>query len=167
MHRLAKTVLTSFVLFGAPCFLLAQNPQANTLDSTQRTTLAVSISGLRNDKGQILVELWNSPDGFPTNGDKGFKLVTVDGSKAVGGTIAVTFSVPPGTYAVSTLHDENRNNKMNIGALGIPKEGYGASNNVAPHFRSPSFEEAKFIVPASGQKISICMRYLIGTHSHC
>lgn len=136
----------------------AQTPAATTA-TAPKTTLTVSVSGLRNDKGQIMIQLWNQPDGFPTKGDKGYKLINIDANKAVNGTVTVTFDVPAGTYALSTLHDENKNNKMDTNAFGIPKEGYGASNNVVTHLHAPSFDQAEFQVSSSGQKISISMQY--------
>ena len=66
--------------------------------------------------------------------------------------MTVTFDVPPGAYAVSTLHDENKNNKMDTNAFGFPKEGYGASNNVVTHLHAASFDQAKFQVSDSGRK---------------
>ena len=38
--------------------------------------------------------------------------------------------IPPGTYAIAVFHDENANGKLDKNFLGIPCEGYGASNNV-------------------------------------
>ncbi len=139
--------------------IVAQTGLPTISSDAQKTILTASVSGLRNDKGQVLIQLWNAPDGFPTKGEKGYKLIAIDATKAINGTVTVAFEITPGTYAVSTLHDENRNNKMDTNALGIPKEGYGASNNVVTHFHPPSFDQAKFLVPASGQKILISMRY--------
>ena len=59
--------------------------------------------------------------------------------------MAVTFEdLPYGTYAITILHDENGNLKVDANFLGIPKEGYGFSNNARNLFRAPKFEEAKF-----------------------
>jgi uncharacterized protein (DUF2141 family) len=44
------------------------------------------------------------------------------------------------------FHDENGNGKLDKNVVGIPKEGYGASNNPARKMRPPTFEEAKFAV---------------------
>ncbi|MFM7430954.1 MAG: DUF2141 domain-containing protein [Flammeovirgaceae bacterium] len=41
--------------------------------------------------------------------------------------------------------------------MGIPKEGYGFSNNVMGTMGPPSFEKAKFKL--SGEKVVIRMRY--------
>lgn len=130
-----------------------------TQPSAAQTTLTVTVSGLRNTKGQVLIWLWNGPDGFPKQGDKSFKLAAIDADKAVGGTVTAAFAVPPGSYAVTMLHDENKNSQMDTNFLGIPAEGYGASNNPITHFGPPSFEQARFQVPASGQKIAIVTHY--------
>jgi uncharacterized protein (DUF2141 family) len=37
--------------------------------------------------------------------------------------------IPSGTYALVVLHDENMNGKLDTNWLGVPKEGYGFSND--------------------------------------
>lgn len=156
-----SSVLTLVLTFGALAAVptTAQTVPANAANTAQKVTLTVSISGVRNDKGQVLIWVWNGPDGFPKKGDKSYKVAAIDAKKAVDGTVTTTFELSPGNFAVTTLHDENKNGEMDTNAFGIPKEGYGASNNVVTHLHAPSFEQAKFQVPASGQKISVSMRY--------
>ena len=154
------TLALAFTLASPPvASSAAQVPMVKSAHANEETRITVTITGLRNSKGQILVQLWNRPDGFPVKGEDGLTLTVVDASKSVEGTVTTTFQVVPGTYAVSILHDENSNNKMDTNALGIPKEGYGASNNPITHFHAPSFDQAKFQVPASGFKTSIAVRY--------
>ena len=51
--------------------------------------------------------------------------------KASGDSITVVFeNLKPGKYAVSVLHDANKNKDLDKNKLGIPKEGFGFSNNV-------------------------------------
>lgn len=50
----------------------------------------------------------------------------------------------PGRYAVSVYHDENNNQKIDRGWLGIPVEDYGFSNNPSTLFGPPSFARASF-----------------------
>jgi uncharacterized protein (DUF2141 family) len=76
----------------------------------------------------------------------------------VNGAVTATFSdLTPGTYAVSVLHDENGNGKMDINVFGIPTEGWAVSNNVVTHMHAPSYEQASFPVPPSGKEISIAL----------
>jgi uncharacterized protein (DUF2141 family) len=156
-----SSVLTLALAFGALAAMptRAQTVPANTSNTTEKATLTVSVSGVRNDKGQVLIWVWNGPDGFPKKGDKSYKVASIDANKAVNGIVTTKFELSPGNFAVTTLHDENKNGEMDTNAFGIPKEGYGASNNVVIHLHAPSFEQAKFQVPVSCQKISISMRY--------
>jgi uncharacterized protein (DUF2141 family) len=140
--------------------LIAQTPAATSSDNATKTTLTVSLTGIRNDQGQVFIQLWNAPEGFPKQSEKALKYVAIDAAKAVNGTVTATFSdLALGTYAVSTLHDENRNGKMDTNAFGIPKEGWAVSNNVVTHMHAPSFEQASFQLQQSGQKISIALHY--------
>jgi len=52
----------------------------------------------------------------------------------------------PGAYAVSVVHDMNKNRKTDTGFMGRPKENWGVTNNVRPKLRAPNFEEARFAV---------------------
>ena len=52
--------------------------------------------------------------------------------------------IPAGTYALVVLHDENMNGKVDTNWIGIPKEGYGFSNDAKASFSAPSFKDASF-----------------------
>jgi uncharacterized protein (DUF2141 family) len=56
------------------------------------------------------------------------------------------------------FHDENGNGKLDRNMVGIPKEGYGASNNPAKKMRAPTFDEAKFSVN-SDQTVEVKLAY--------
>ena len=55
-------------------------------------------------------------------------------------------NVPPGTYAIQLFHDKNGNGKMDFNFLGIPREGFGFSNNAKPGFSAPKFAKVAFAV---------------------
>ncbi len=69
-------------------------------------------------------------------------------------------NMPPGEYAISLLHDENDNEKMDTGLMGIPKEGYGASNDAKVTFGPPKFADARFPLTQNQTTIRIKMRYM-------
>src|SRR6266852_2483022 len=84
----------------------------------------VEISGLRNDKGQVLCALFSSADAFPKKADKAVARLTV---KIAERQATCDFSgVAAGTYAVSVVHDENSNCKLDTNFIGVPREGVGA-----------------------------------------
>jgi uncharacterized protein (DUF2141 family) len=105
-------------------------------------TVVVEMQGFRNDKGSALVSLFASKDGYPEQAQKAVRKVVVPIQK--GSAKAVLKDVPPGTYAVAVMHDEDNDRKLKKGMFGIPKEGIGASNNARGHFGPPKFDDAKF-----------------------
>jgi uncharacterized protein (DUF2141 family) len=64
-----------------------------------------------------------------------------------------------GQYAIAILHDEDSNDEMKTGVFGIPKEGYGISNNVKGRFGPPSFNDAKISLKEDRMIITIKMNY--------
>ncbi len=106
------------------------------------SNIRITIHSLRNDEGTVLLSMFKSADGYPGKNEKSVRQAK---GKVKGGTCEIVLEdVPAGTYAISILHDENNNGKMDTKAFGIPKEGYGASNDAKATFGPPSFEDAKF-----------------------
>ena len=128
----------------------AQPPQANLIH--------VEITGVRDDKGQVLCTLYSSPAGFPRNADK----AAAHSSSAIShGRAVCEFSgMTAGTYAVSVFHDENSNGKLDTNFLGIPREGVGASNNAKGHFGPPKFEAAAVQFAGGRLDLKITITYL-------
>ncbi len=117
--------------------------------------ITVDITSLLNTTGKVHIGLYNKAEDFSIV-DKVYKGAIVSPSSK---TIQYKFkNIPNGTYAISTFHDENENNKVDKNFFGIPKEGYGSSNNIRPSFRGANFEEAKFVLD-SDKNIVIDMRY--------
>jgi uncharacterized protein (DUF2141 family) len=117
--------------------------------------LTVDVSGLRNQKGQVCVSLFNAGRGFPDNPNAAVAAQCV---QTQGGVAQVTFSnLRGGSYAVAVLHDENNDGKANRNALGIPKEGFGFSRNPVLRFGPPKFGEASFVVagPSVGTQVQV------------
>jgi uncharacterized protein (DUF2141 family) len=116
-------------------------------------TLTVQITNVKNDKGQVAVALYNSEKDFMKTRYQG------KAARAVKGMVEIVFeNIPAGTYALGVIHDANGNNKLDTNILGIPKEGFGFSNNAMGTFGPPSFEKAKVEV-RSNKSVSISMKY--------
>src|SRR5688572_29377940 len=115
-----------------------------------QSTLVVNIINIKNTNGDILIGLYDSTSNFPR------KVATGKVVKVTGKEMQITFAdIKPGNYAVSVLHDENQNKDLDQGTLGIPKEGYGFSNNVMGVVGPPSFRKARFRVPHGDSAITI------------
>jgi uncharacterized protein (DUF2141 family) len=118
----------------------------------------VDISGLRSDKGQILCVLFSSADAFPTKPDKAVARLT---AKIADHQAVCDFTgVAPGTYAVSVVHDENSNGKLDRNLIGMPREGVGASNDAKGHMGPPKFKAASFEYKGGRLDLKIRVNYL-------
>ena len=115
------------------------------------------VDGVRSADGVLGVALFSAKKGFPDN-----KAMAIEGrSVPAGKRCKVIFeNVPFGVYAVSVLHDENGNGKMDKGFLGIPKEGFGVSNNPEIKMGPPSFAESRFDLHSTELNLNIEMKYL-------
>ena len=79
-------------------------------------------------------------------------------SRALSAQIVFT-GLREGVYAVSVFHDENMNRKLDKNFVGIPREGYGTSNNPKRKMGPPDFEEAKFQLTGAAQSLEIKLLY--------
>ena len=110
--------------------------QPKSVDALIKTSLSVSITGLKKQKGQVYFLLFDQEEGFPKEVAKA-KLVGKVPAK--GTSVSYTFEgVPYGQYAVAVFHDENSNGEIDTNFIGFPKEKVGASNMKGlgkPNFR--------------------------------
>ena len=122
-------------------------------------TLTIEVKDLRNAKGQLIFGVFKSADGFPSEEGKSVAWEVRPAKRGSGGAVVFTAALPPGTYAASVLHDENKSGNMDKGLGGIPREGYGVTNNPKPRFRAATFGEATFTLPPEGAKKTISVQY--------
>ena len=116
----------------------------------------IEVQNLKNITGKVSIGLYNKSENFPIV-SKVYKGIHLN---IVSHTLFYTFKkVPNGIYAVSVFHDKNSNSKLDKNFLGIPKEGYGYSNNAKATFLAPSFNDAKFKVSAQTINLKIKMEY--------
>lgn len=128
----------------------AATPTANVIH--------VDVSGLRSDKGQMLCALFSSAEAFPTKVDKAIARLT---AKIAERQAVCDFTgVAPGTYAVSVVHDENSNGKLDRNFIGMPREGVGASNDAKGHMGPPKFNAASFQYKGGRLDLKIHVNYL-------
>ena len=120
--------------------------------NTKQEGVTVTITGLRNTNGHVLLSLFKDGKGFPDKPEKAFRKERLN--IAAGKATVHLNSLPPGNYAIAILHDENDDLKMKTNWLGIPVEGYGFSNNVMGVMGPPSFTKAQFTI-TSGKTVLI------------
>jgi uncharacterized protein (DUF2141 family) len=138
----------------APFGSLAQTPGPTPAENI----IHVEISGLRNDKGRVLCALFSSAEAFPKKAEKAVARLT---SKIAERQATCDFSgIAPGTYAVSVVHDENSNGKLDTNFVGMPREGVGASNDAKGHMGPPKFSAASFHYEGGRLDLKIHVNYL-------
>ncbi len=154
-RKISQVAVSSAIL----ALLLCAPFPSLTAQTKDTGTLTIRVTGARNTKGKIGVTLFQGAQGFPDDTSKAIRQqrVEIDPNTM---SAQVTFKdVPQGAFAVSVLHDENGNGKMDKNFVGMPKEGYGASNNPKKKKRAPTFDEAKFSLSTGEQTIEIALIY--------
>jgi uncharacterized protein (DUF2141 family) len=118
----------------------------------------VKILNIKNSVGGVACALFKSPEGFPTeflHFATNIMIIKVRDREA-----RCDFEdIPPGTYALAVIHDENMNGKLDANWLGVPKEGYGFSNDAKGFMGAPSFDAASFPYDGGNLDLTISLHY--------
>jgi uncharacterized protein (DUF2141 family) len=120
-------------------------------------TLRIHVDGLRNSIGVVGTAIFKSADGWPEDMTRSFLHWPTPIPAGSGEVTAETENLPPGDYGVVTIHDENKNRKLDRNIIGIPKEGFGFANNPHVGLSAPPFSSAIVHVtcPVTETKIHI------------
>ncbi len=119
--------------------------------------VSIKIKGIEGNKGQLALLIFNGATGFPSDHTKAMKQAMVP---ITGSTVVYTFSdLPAGNYAVTVMHDENKNNTLDTNMFGIPEEGIGVSNDALSMFGPPAFNECAFSHNGNSTSIEITLDY--------
>ena len=115
--------------------------------------LHVKIDNLKNNKGKLVIALFDNSDDFLKN-TVDEKIIDID-ENLVG---EVDFKITsPGSYAVAAYHDRNANGDLDVAVI-IPREPYGFSNNARSLFGPPRFKKAAFDVVDRDVEITFGVR---------
>lgn len=115
--------------------------------------LTVHVDDVKAAGGRIEVAVYNSAGAF---------LKTATGAAGTAASAdantVVVKDLPAGDYAFAVFHDANSNGKLDKNMLGIPTEDYAFSNNALGKMGPPSFEQARFTLPAAGATLRVSLR---------
>jgi uncharacterized protein (DUF2141 family) len=118
----------------------------------------VKVLSIRNSTGTVDCALFESPVGFPIE-------VLLSATNVMVIKVRKTQArcdfedIPPGTYALAVVHDENMNGKLDTNWLGVPQEGYGFSNDVKALLGAPPFSAASFQYDGGTLDLMISLHY--------
>ena len=117
---------------------------ATALGNEEDEGLLVIVTGLRSQKGNVHIALYDDPDRFP---DFDGMILKVEVTIIDGSAHHKFNGLTSKRYAIAVYHDENDNDEFDQGFLGIPLEDYAFSNNATVFLGPPSFADAAFEVP--------------------
>ena len=116
--------------------------------------LKIIVKNVKGDNGMVLLALYNSADQFMKE-----EIMTLQVKPTDGEAVAEFKAVAFGVYAISVMHDTNGNKELDSNFMGIPKEGFGFSNDAMGMFGPPDFNKASF--EHTGKKdIVIKLKYM-------
>ncbi len=119
-------------------------------------TIEVECVDLRYDRGEVVCALYDRAESFPR--ESGVRAGAY--SSIAGGRALCRFEgIPAGRYAVAAFHDEDGDRKLRT-VLGIPREGYGFSNDARPgNFGPPKFAAAAFDFDGTTTRVTVRIHY--------
>jgi uncharacterized protein (DUF2141 family) len=124
---------------------------------TYSQLLTVEISGIKTDKGVILLSIYRDSQTF--DAETPFMVYTFDKEKMVDGKMNVSISdLPDGTYGIALIDDENGNGKIDFKFF-VPTEGFGFSNYYFKGKRKPRFESFSFQLCEESTTTTIMVQY--------
>lgn len=122
--------------------------------ASQGADLTVTVIGLKGQDGLLSVSLFDSEEAW--NDDT--KMIEAEQVEVDAETEIVIFDdLPPGIYSIRLMHDENSNGKLDTNIFGVPKEGWGYSNNPRAMGRA-KWDQAAFELGTEDRAITINVR---------
>lgn len=128
------------------------------LGAADPLSVNIAVTGLRSDKGMIQICLFHSSSGFPDCSEQQDAIKR--SIPAQGDTTTTIDGLSPGVYAISLIHDENGNGRLDT-RLGIPREGVGFSRNPNFFFGPPGFKAAQFDATEQVTQETVRVRYFL------
>lgn len=121
-------------------------------------TLHITVSGIRNTKGLIRLEFYNSAQSFDNR--KPILVKTIPKSGMKNGTLSVTYpGLDAGLYGIALLDDENNNHEMDYDVF-LPDEGFGFSDYYHKGLSHPKFSQFDFYLKNETKNVKIFVRYM-------
>lgn len=104
--------------------------------------LNIAIEGLRNNKGQIILNIYTNSQSFKK--EEPDHIYFYQKSQCKKGKMVIdNLEIPTGFYGIVLIDDENCNKKLDFKLI-VPQEGFAFSNYPFSQFRKPNFEAFSF-----------------------
>jgi uncharacterized protein (DUF2141 family) len=133
------------------------NPDQVEEGDQSENLIHVEITGLRNNRGQVYCQLFQSAEGFPSNtdGNAASTASTITNRRA-----GCDFeNQDSGSYAILVFHDEDSSHVLELNPNSTPREGVGLSNNPKATSALPGYDAAKFPYRTGKLNLTINVNY--------
>lgn len=134
------TISTLLVAFFSVSPSVAQSTNAT------KHTLSVHLKGFNDNKGNIVLSVYDSPEHFRKHPLQVVRVSTLTAQRQ-----PISLLLPTGSYAISVYQDANANGKIDRNLIGIPTELGGFSNNPRIIMEPPSFKRCAFRLETNQQ----------------
>jgi len=145
--------LLLLVLFGLflTSFMLRKSGETDVLVNLQFTAI-------KSPKGCLQYGIYKDAESFRK--EKPWRVIRVAKSVLKDDKISSVLHLPPGTYGISVLDDENANGAMDFNLAGMPKEGFAFSNYFHSGLSRPVFQQFKFELRSNPLQLVCKFRYM-------
>lgn len=118
-------------------------------------TLTVVVEGVNDQDGNVGLLVFNSDKGWAEDRAAALRDITVPAHR---GTVNIVVpNLPAGDYALSLVHDVNKNHKLDRNWMSKPTEQWALSNNPHAVIKTPSYSACKFTLKGD-QEIHVKMQ---------
>jgi uncharacterized protein (DUF2141 family) len=126
---------------------------AALFDNAEDFSLDLEVRAMISGSGEISTGVFTREEDFPRPPAQRIS------TAADGKVVRIRFTdLKPGEYAVAMFQDRNGNGRLDTNFAKTPLEPWGMSNDPRPSKRAPTFDDAKFSVPAEGVAIVVNLR---------
>ena len=121
-------------------------------------TIYIEITGVRSNVGQLLLGVYTNQKQYETK--EAILKKTVYKHDLVNGTVTAKIEgLPPGTYGMALMDDEDMDRKMAFRFF-LPAEGFAFSNYYHTRYSKPLFDDFKFTLGDKDEIVVMKLRYL-------
>lgn len=126
---------------------------------TQQVSFKIEINNLKSSDGSIIVSVFKDQKSFKDEEPMKRVVISKKGNM-INKTFKTDLTLPPGTYGIAVVDDENNDGKMNFNWMGIPKEGFGFSDYYHTGLSRPVFSDFSFDLAERRGVMNIKMKYM-------
>ena len=130
-----------------PFFFAFAISSALTPALVSAATLTITLSDIRENDGQVMIQVASSEKEFQSDGGLNSKAASLS-QRGQAGEMTFQISLPEGVYAAQVMHDLNGNGELDANFLGMPREPWAFSNNAVGRRGPAKWEDAKFEISA-------------------